>query len=127
VLCALAAIALSNDAFQTSRPRAQAASSQKEAVEPSVPLDSLAQYALGLAWTPPASGADPQVAAAYFSDISRLTPLERARLRPRRPLPVSDEPFQVSLIEATPQEQAEALLTAMRDAEALGLRLQVAD
>jgi hypothetical protein len=126
MLCALAAIALSNDAFQTSRPRAQAAE-QREAVAPGVPVDGLAQYALGLAWTPPASGADPQVAAAYFSDITRLTPLERARLRPRRPLAASDEPFQVSLIDATPQEQAEALLTAMRDAEALGLRLQVED
>jgi hypothetical protein len=60
-------------------------------------------------------------------EATRLTPLERARLRPGRPYGEFEEPLSVTLMDGTPQERAEALLTAMKDAEALGLRLEVVE
>jgi hypothetical protein len=128
ILAGLAFVALSSDAFQTSRN----AASQPRAPRPIAPTTvrsdySLQQYTIGLAWTPPASAQEQAAAAAYFNDTTHLTPLERARLRPSRPKSTSNDTFPVTLPDATPQEQAEALLTALADAEALGLRLQLTD
>jgi len=127
ILAGLAFVALSSDAFQTSRN--VPAQPQPRAIVPAAVRSDygLQQYAVGLAWTPPASAQDQAAAAAFFNDTTRLTPLERARLRPSRPRSTSNEPFPVTLPQATPQEQAEALLTAIADAEALGLRVLLTD
>jgi hypothetical protein len=62
---------------------------------------------------------------SYVSALAGLSPLERARQRPRLSRPQTPQPFPVVLPDASEQERAEALLTALADAYALGLTLQI--
>jgi hypothetical protein len=108
VLAALATLALSSDAFRASRvaPAAQPAPGYR------------------LSWAP-AMTVDPEVAVSYVNAFTGLTPLERARQRPLASRPDTSQPLTVILPDASEQERAEALLTALADADALGLTLRV--
>ncbi len=120
VLGGLAFLVLSSDAFQDSRKVAPQEPAPRILTYVAVRRDyALAQYAVGLAWTPPSSDFDAEAVASYFNAAARRIPLPRAGAA------VSTVPFSVTLPEGTPQETAEALLTAMADAEALGLRFQL--
>jgi hypothetical protein len=67
------------------------------------------------------------VAVSYVTGLAALTPLERARQRPRGLRADTSQPWVVTLPDASEQERAEALRTALADADALGLVLQVAE
>jgi hypothetical protein len=126
VLSVLAFIALSSDTFQSQRRESPQGAAQ---LPPAAPYseDPVQQMMVALAWTPPSGIFNPDEIAAWFQEAwERLTPLERARLRPRISRP-SGQPFNVSLPDTNPQEKSEALLTAIADAMALGLDLRITD
>jgi hypothetical protein len=105
----LVTLALSSDAFHTSRV---------------APAETAAGPTYRVSWAPSLT-VDPEVAVSYLNALAGLTPLERARQRPRQSRPDASQPFTVTLPDASEQERAEALLTALADADALGLTLQV--
>jgi hypothetical protein len=108
VLAVFATLTLSSDAFRASHPA--------PATQPAP--------AYTVSWAP-ASTLDPEVAVSYVNALAGLSPLERARQRPRLSRPQTSQPFPVVLPDASEQERAEALLTALADADALGLTLQI--
>jgi hypothetical protein len=110
VLAMLAALTLSSDAFRGSQPA--------PATEPAP--------AYRVSWAP-SSTLDPEVAVSYVDALAGLSPLERARQRPRLSRSQTSQLFAVILPDASEQERAEALLTALADADALGLTLQITE
>jgi hypothetical protein len=110
VLAVLAALTLSSDTFRATQPA--------PATEPA--------SAYRVSWAP-SSTLDPEVAVSYVNALAGLSPLERARQRPRLNQPSAMQPFPVVLPDASEQERAEALLTALADADALGLTLQITE
>lgn len=124
VIATLATVALSSDAFQTSRvPVApdQSAPPSMRYFDPGA-----LELMIRLAWTPQFADLNPEQVAAYYQDVLNLTPLQRARLGVAAP----SEPIAITLPQSAPHLTPEAireLLIAMETAEGFGVRFQVTD